>query len=545
MPDAMYTTNHQMTTRKTGVNPSIASNETVTAFVGRTLRGPVNTPISLHSFADYQRVFGGLWQPSTLSYAIEQYFEHGGRHAVVVRVVNGGAPATITLPCGAQSLVLEALALGSREFLRASVDYDNLGDQDTDCFNLVVQRVRMHRSEHIEEQETYRRVSVSPTTGRYIATVLVESGMVRVRGAVPAERPQPTPGRDAQHVVGYVDSSPDGNDGAPLSDYDLIGSAADRTGLFALQVLQRLDFVYMPPLTREQDVGQSALLVASRFCRDQHAMLIVDPPHGWTSTQAALTGIRQFNFACDQALMFYPRLIVQDRLRNRAEAFANGGAVAGMLSHADEVRPVWDVKQSEPEMLLRPGVRLQVELSEIERWRLSAQGINSLQTVRRAAPIKLLRRTLASGSNAAPDWGYVQSRRFALHVMGQLERNTRWVLLASPSRSMWARIVRQINGFLHELVALGAFAGAEPGQEFFVICDERINTATPAAVTEIRILVGFASLQPDQYHTFLITHALTGSSTRMVAVNRYETPSRFEDMELTGTLLALRHGSTE
>lgn len=528
-----------MTTTNTGVNPSSVSTETVTAFVGRALRGPVNAPISLHSFADYQRVFGGLWQPSTLSYAVEQYFEHGGRHAVVVRIVNGGSPATISLPCGGETLTLEALAVGSREFLRASVDYDNLDEQDQDCFNLVVQRVRAHRSEHIEEQETYRRVSISPTTGRYVATVLVESHLVRVRGETPAQRPAATPGRDAQRVVGYVDSNPDGNDGAPLTDYDLIGSAADRTGLFALSPVERIDFVYLPPLMREQDVGLSSLLVASRFCRDHHAMLVVDPLQSWTDCQAALSGMRRFDFSSDQAVMFFPRLLIQDRLRGRAEVFANGGAVAGMLSHADELRPVWDSKQSEPQLLLRPGVRLPMELSEIERWRLAAQGINSLQTVRRNAPITLVRRTLAGGANAAVDWSYVHARRFALHVMGQLERNTRWVLLASPSRSMWARIVRQVNGFLHELVALGAFPGARPAQEFFVICDERINAIAPDTAAEVRILVGFASLQTDQYHTFLITHALTGSYTRMVAVNRYETSSRFDDVELTNTLLAL------
>ncbi|MGC3982933.1 MAG: hypothetical protein QM808_16905 [Steroidobacteraceae bacterium] len=527
-------------THQTGLNPGSSSTDTVTAFVGRALRGPVNTPVTLHSFADYQRIFGGLWQPSALSYAIEHYFEHGGRHAVVVRVVNGGAPATIELPCGDELLTLEALALGSREFLRASVDYDNLGDQDLDCFNLVVQRVRTYRSEHIEEQESYRRLSTSPTTGRHVATVLIKSKLVRVRGEVPVQRPDITHGRDAQRLVGYVDSSPDGHDGAPLSDYDLIGSAVARTGLFALSAVERIHFVYLPPLTREQDIGVSALLVASRFCREHHAMLIVDPPQEWSSCQSALSSLRQFDFASDQAVMFFPRLVLQDRLRGRPEVFANGGAVAGMLSHVDEQHPVWDVRQAEPEMLLRPGVRLQVELSEIERWRLSAQGVNALQAVRRAAPLKLLRRTLAGGASATADWDYVQARRFALHIMGQLERNTRWVLLASPSRSMWARLLRQVNGFLHELVALSAFPVASNGQEFFVICDERINSVLPDNAPEIKILVGFASLQADQYHTFVITHALTGSHTRMVAVNRYETPSRFDDVELTAGLLALR-----
>ena len=60
-----------------------------TAFVGRTLRGPVNKPVLLKNFAEFQQAFGGLWQPSTLGYAVEQFFDNGGREALIVRVVNG------------------------------------------------------------------------------------------------------------------------------------------------------------------------------------------------------------------------------------------------------------------------------------------------------------------------------------------------------------------------------------------------------------------------------------------------------------------------
>lgn len=522
-----------------GVNPtSPASTVTTTAFVGRTLRGPVNTPVIVSSFAEYLRIFGAVWQPSTLSQAIEMYFEHGGTRAVVVRVVNGATSATLRLPCGDACLVLEALAPGSREFLRASVDYDNIADDDTQFFNLVLQRVRVHQSEHVEEQETYRRVSVSPTTGRHVATVLLESRLVRVRGDVPAQRPAPTPGIHGR-LVGYVDSGPDGNDGAPLTDYDLIGSARDATGLFALNGVERVDFVYLPPLTREQDVGASALLVALRYCRERHAMLIVDPPLQWTDVPGALSGSRDLKFNSEQAVMFFPRVVMHDRTRGRSVVFANGGAVAGMLSHADQTHPVWDVRRQEPELLLRPGVRLQVELSELDRWRLAAQGINALQTVRRAVPVSLLRRTMAGGANAAADWSYLGARRFALHVMGTLQRNTRWVLLSGAGRVMWARLVRQVNAFLHELVALGALSAPQPGREFFVVCDERINAPTAGDDSGVRILVGFAGIHSSQYHSFLISHSLAGSCVRMAAVNHYETSSNFEDVEQTGAMLGI------
>ncbi len=140
----------------------------VVAFVGRTLKGPVNQVLAVRSFVEFQQHFGGLWQPSTLSYAVEQFFENGGREARIVRVVNGARPPTLSLPAGASVLRLTAINPGSREYLRASVDYDGLSPTENEYFNLVVQRVRTAGSELVEEQEIYRRVSITPSAVRCV-----------------------------------------------------------------------------------------------------------------------------------------------------------------------------------------------------------------------------------------------------------------------------------------------------------------------------------------------------------------------------------------
>jgi len=57
----------------------------IAAFVGRTLKGPVNQALRTTSFSEFQRHFGGLWQPSTLSYAVEQFFENGARRPSACR----------------------------------------------------------------------------------------------------------------------------------------------------------------------------------------------------------------------------------------------------------------------------------------------------------------------------------------------------------------------------------------------------------------------------------------------------------------------------
>ncbi len=495
----------------------------VTAFVGRALRGPVNTPVSLHGFADYQQVFGGLWQPSPLSYAVEQFFEHGGQHAIVVRVVNGAAPPTITLLCGTETLTLAGLAPGTREFLRAAVDYDNIGDNEEDRFNLVIQRLRVPGSERVDAQEIFRGLSVEPTAQRFVGSALLDSQLVRVRGRVPALRPDATahPGSRAAvgQTMGYVSSNPDGDDGSPLTEYDVIGSGRNATGLFALNAIEHLDFIHIPPLSRDADIGPSSFVVASRYCRDRRALLIVDPPAHWTTADQAIHGLRELNFSSPDACMFFPRLLIADRLRGSAQVFGNGGAVAGMLARAEEQRPVWDVGAPEPELLLRSGTRLACNLTEPERWRLAANGINALHTVRSAGPVRLVPRTLAGGSNAAADWGYIGARRFGLFVLNSIERGTRWVVVYHADRHAWRRVRRQVSAFLRDLSEAGAFPGAEEGKAYFVITDERVNTARDTLLGRISILVGFSASRSGEYHTYLITHTTAGSTIKPVAVN--------------------------
>ena len=43
-----------------GVHPITAVATSITAFIGRALRGPVDEAITITSFADFERIFGGL-----------------------------------------------------------------------------------------------------------------------------------------------------------------------------------------------------------------------------------------------------------------------------------------------------------------------------------------------------------------------------------------------------------------------------------------------------------------------------------------------------
>lgn len=501
-----------------------------TAFVGRALRGPVNRPVVLRCFADYQQVFGGLWQPSTLSYAVEQFFDSGGREAVVVRVVNGGAPATITLACGAESMTLEALSPGSREVLRASVDYDNIGASEEDRFNLVVQRVRALGSEHIEDQEIFRRISIVSGSTRFVTAALQESMLVRVRGATPSQRPDRTFRAGERHPIGYVNSNPDGDDGAPLTDYDLIGSSQRGTGLFALREAEGTHFLCVPPPARDRDLGPSLLLAASQFCRDRRMMFIVDPPAAWTTCDELLHGWRELAFHSDHALMCFPRILAYDRLRGRYETFANCGSVAGALARMDVHRPLWQAGADE-EVLLRPGTRPARVLTEAERNRLAAHGINALQALRSADPRGVQLKTLAGGSGQGPDSALLTARRRQLLIVNSIEHGTRWVRFGGFDRGAWARLSRQVEAFLEPLAAAGLFGSTGTDAPYYVACDERINSADDLAAGCVHLLVGLRAQRTDDYQSFMITHRPEGSRVRPVRTNRLPTGTRMTVVE--------------
>jgi phage tail sheath protein FI len=65
----------------TGVATSIA------AFVGGAEQGPVSQPGHIYSFADFQRLYGGLNAKHLLGYSVKHFFDNGGSEAYVVRML--------------------------------------------------------------------------------------------------------------------------------------------------------------------------------------------------------------------------------------------------------------------------------------------------------------------------------------------------------------------------------------------------------------------------------------------------------------------------
>ena len=65
------------------------------AFIGPAVKGPVEDPVVVTSYGQYQRLFGTTFESGSNKYefltslAVKSYFNQGGNSAIVARVVSG------------------------------------------------------------------------------------------------------------------------------------------------------------------------------------------------------------------------------------------------------------------------------------------------------------------------------------------------------------------------------------------------------------------------------------------------------------------------
>jgi phage tail sheath protein FI len=163
----------------TGVSTSVA------AFVGFTGRGPIDTPVQLFSFGDFERQFGGLALDSEVGYGVQQFFLNGGSEAWVVRTANGAAKASLTLKNSATSPLDVVTVAASSEgvwgnYLRLDVDYATSNPDST--FNLTVTEYQSNGSQLVlRRTESHRNLSMDSKSAQYaVRTVNANSNIVQL-----------------------------------------------------------------------------------------------------------------------------------------------------------------------------------------------------------------------------------------------------------------------------------------------------------------------------------------------------------------------------
>lgn len=461
----------------------------ITAFVGRARSGPVNVPVTLNSYGDFERTFGGLWADSSLGYAVRDFYLNGGSQAIVVRLYHApaGPPAPVTnaeLTVG--GLDLQAASPGSwGNQLQAMVDHDVAGADPT-LFNLSV------RNGATGAPEVFRNVSVDAASPRRVDKVL-EVGSQLVRAVAPLPGAVPA-------VTGWTTAGQSAVDGLALVDNDILGSQNDKTGLFALEKADLFNLLCIPPYTAGGDVGTSVVTQAATYCEQRRAMLLVDPPSAWTTKDQAKAGIGAgVGTSSKNAALFFPRLREADPQRdNQLGDFAPCGAVAGVFARTDAQRGIWKAPAGLDATLA--GVQgLTVPLTDGENGELNPLGVNCLRIRPAVGPVVWGARTLQGDDRLASEWKYIPVRRMALYLEESLYRGTQWVVFEPNDEPLWAQIRLNIGAFMQGLFRQGAFQGKTPREAYLVKCDKETTTQNDINSGIVNIVVGFAPLKPAEF----------------------------------------------
>lgn len=145
----------------------------VTAFVGYARKGEPDKPVTLTSFGDFERAYGGLDRDSPMSYAVRQFFSNGGTQAIIVRVATGYASAAWVLEDTVPAPVLEVSAASPGAWgndLRLTVDRAGARNPDAE-FNLVVSQLQAD-GVTLVPRETHRNLNMNAGSAQYVESVV-------------------------------------------------------------------------------------------------------------------------------------------------------------------------------------------------------------------------------------------------------------------------------------------------------------------------------------------------------------------------------------
>ncbi|MDB5970542.1 MAG: phage tail protein [Hydrocarboniphaga sp.] len=482
----------------TGVATSIA------AFIGSAPRGPTDQPATILSFADFTRVYGGLWSTSTLGYAVQQFFLNGGSRAVIVRVVPAdAATAQLDLDPG-NNFVLAAANQGVwANKLFARIDWLTRDPTDISLFNLYLKDAGTGTT------ETFRNVSIDTADPRFVTSVLAQqSQLARVASIGVLTRPQSSvaapAGTDPFSAAGNAYSvTATGADGSAIGDAEVTAGLPllDKTDLFNLLCL--------PPPTRDSDFLPATWAAAIAYAQGRRAVVIVDAPLTWTDpttlSDADVSAVATTR--SDSAALYFPRLLIADPLQeNRLASFAPGGVVAGIIARTDAQRGVWKAPAGIDATLTGVSglafgdqVAPPAHLTDGDNGLLNPMAVNCLRNFPVTGPVVWGTRTLAGTDALASQWKYLPIRRLALYIEESLFRGTQWVVFEPNDEPLWSQIRLNVGGFLQTLFRQGAFQGSTPKDAYFVKCSSETTTQTDIDNGIVNIIVGFAPLKPAEF----------------------------------------------
>ena len=526
----------------------------IAGFVGLAESGPLDAPVRLESWRQFQTLFGDLVPYAFLAYAVKGFFENGGRTCFVVRVAGHTAARAERLLKNASGV--EVIRLSARD---EGVWGNRLGFtfrvHNAKEFSLVVSNGVF--------RESFARLSVDKNSPRYFARIVNEGDELTPRshwlraelnaGLPPGTDLLPDASKSAlDKGVGFLSGGADGLASLTREDF-ICGSggapSGAKRGLCALEDIDAVSIVAIPdihvqpvveppappppvsppkdpclpsspappvaastppatpeqtPVFSEDDVAavQQALIDHCERLKDRFAIL--DAPLRQGGAALTLEEVQQwrsrFESARGFAALYYPWIKVVEppaARRGLTRAVPACGHLAGVYARTDLSKGV-HCAPANAELFWSSDVKAVV--GEAAQGVLNPVGINCI----RAFPGRGIRVYGARTVSSDPDWRYVNVRRLMSMIEESIDEATQWAVFEPNDFTLRQTLSMGVSNFLENIWREGALQGKTREEAFFVKCDETNNPPESVALGRLITDVGVAPVRPAEFIVFRV-----------------------------------------
>jgi phage tail sheath protein FI len=509
-----------------GIKPIQAVGTSVAGFVGHARKGPIGVAVSLGSYAQFERTFGGPMDNGYLAFAVKAFFDEGGSSCYVVRTCSynrtAGTPtprattASKTLQNSAatpvDAITVSASSAGSWantltiQTKRTGPLTDPVGPQDS--FLITV-------ADAGQPVEKLDRLVMDPMSRDY-APARVErlSSLIRVTdrlatAALPYADHRPADTTSPQALAPAVDGLPP-ETGITLVTADYIGDESSGAGLHAFDAVDDVNIIAIPEyLNRDVHVQGMAYCERRKDCFyvadvEEHADSATRVL-AYKRAQGIYSGGNAFN--SKYGALYAPWIDVIDPRTGTPHRIPPSGAVIGRYARTDGTRGVHKAPAGITDGRLATVVGLATSFSQADQEKLNPNGIDVIRQFTGVGNVIWGARTVSTD----PEWRYLNVRRLFLMIEQSIARNTSWAVFEPNDDTLRKSLVRNISAFLRLQWLAGALVGATEEAAYFVKCDEENNPPESILAGRVITEIGIAPSKPAEFVIFRIEQFEGGS----------------------------------
>jgi phage tail sheath protein FI len=478
------------------------------AFIGEAERGPVK-PRLVTSYKEFQRWFGGVFGDSKfLPYAVNGFFENGGRRLFVGRIVGEQAKAAAATVDAYTVRAVGAGAWGNRVWacitpsstkrigadgkpapvgFRLQLAYWR-SVPEGGLFNPFTAENR-NRLPRPSLSEDYDDLVLDEGSPDFYQKRLLDSSALAMLERDPGAPPA---------LPGSLDKALDGGDedAGGLGTDDYLGQAAGNRsqdqGLAALALdpYREVSLVYSPAAS--PDVAK-AIIAHCESTRFRFAVIDSEKTVGNLADLEPRSLITDTQYGA----YYFPWISVADPQTGARKVVPPGGHVLGVYARTDAERGVFKAPANE---ILRGAIELAADITDAQQDQLNPRGVNVTRSFAGRGIRVWGARTLSSNGL----WKYVSVRRLFIFLERSIYEGTQWVVFEPNDPRLWARVTDTVTLFLRTQWRQGALFGRTEEQAFFVKCDE--STMTQDDIMNGRLIceIGIAPVRPAEFVVFRI-----------------------------------------